>query len=101
MSLSSPPFDTSSTIEHHDCNDIWNEQVFYDLGLDQVWCDNGNWIPDEYRYHIDENCTLDWYSYCRVHQINWPWPQRLPGWAIDAMDRHFRDLYHQNLTENN
>jgi hypothetical protein len=38
----------------YDCNFIWNENVFYDLGLDQVWCINGNWIPDEERYHIDE-----------------------------------------------
>ena len=84
-----------------DCNFIWNEEVFYDLGLDQVWCDNGNWIPDEYRYHINENGTLDWYSYCHYYNIPWSWPEFLPNWAIEDMDQYYRDQYHLLLTDDN
>ena len=101
MSLSFPSSDPLSSVEYYDCNDAWNEHIFYDLGLDQVWCINGNWIPDEDRYHINENDTLDWYSYCQAYGIHWSFPQLLPDWAIYDMDQYYRDLYYQNLTEDN
>jgi len=101
MSLPSPSSNPLLSNELYDCNDVWNEQVFYTLGLDQVWCDNGNWIPDEYRYHINENELLDWYSYCENHGINLPFPQVLPTWAIDMMDQYYRELFYGQLTEEN
>ena len=85
-----------------ECNDLWNEDTFYTLDLHMVWHDNsGNWIPDEYRYHIEENNTMDWYSYCDYSGIIWYAPRILPLWAIWDMDQYYRDDYHQSLTENN
>lgn len=87
----------------YDCNDLWNEHTCYELDLHLVWHDNsGNWIPDEYRYHYDENGTLDWYSYCDFYDIHWSAPRLLPVWLIDDMDQYYRDQYYfyDNLEQN-
>ena len=90
----------SATVEEE--NNGLDDDVFYALGLDRVWHDDGgNWIPDEHRYHGDENQIMDWYSYCQVHHINWGFPQLLPNWAIEDMDQYYRDLYKDHLSEHN
>ena len=30
-----------------ECNNNVSDNVFYDLDLQSVWIENGNWIPDE------------------------------------------------------
>ena len=84
-----------------DCNLVWNEEVFYDLGLDQVWCINGDWIPDEERYHINENGAMDWYSYSDLYHIAGTFPALLPTFAIEDMDQYYRDRYYGIITEDN
>ena len=85
-----------------DDNIIWNEHTFYDLDLHLVWHDgSGNWIPDEYRYHIEENGALDWSTSCVYYGILWDAPRLLPQWAIMDMDQFYRAQYYQNLTEEN
>jgi len=101
----------SSSSVHHplddDCNDIWNEDVFYDLDLHLVWHDSsGNWIPYEYReaYYSEENNPMDWYSYCDYLGIQWSAPRILPSWAIADMDQYYRDKYNNSrldITEDN
>ena len=90
-----------------DCNDLWNEDTFYELDLHMVWHDgSGNWIPDEHRhtYYSEENNTVDWYMYCDYHGIQWYAPRILPLWAIKEMDQYYRDKHYGNdldLTEDN
>lgn len=69
-----------------DCNYCWNEQVFYQLGLDLVWKENGHWIAGHDRYPEGGTQQLGWYAYCDTFGIPWPLPRLLPDWAITNMD---------------
>jgi hypothetical protein len=80
---------------HNDCNYCWNEDVFYQLHLEQVWTHNGTWIPDHLRYPEGWVDQLDWYTYCDTFHIPWEAARLLPWWAMEEMDQYHRDNYYR------
>ena len=85
-----------------ECNNVWDDIKFYEWGIDLVWHDqSGNWIPDEYRYHPNDNSILNWYSYCDLYGITWDLPRLLPNWAIDEMDQFYRERYYLPFSNEN
>jgi hypothetical protein len=100
--MSSQPSTSTTTptldiIPDYNDNSSRNDEVFYALGLDQVWHEGGNWIPLEYRY----NGAMDWYSYVDVYNIDWPYERKLPEWAIQDMDNYYQEKYYLSSTDEN
>ena len=76
------------------CNYCWNELVFQQLGLHEVWKVNGLWIPQYERYPDGGTHQLGWYEYCDAFGIPWPYPRLLPDWAIANVDeQHEREVH--------
>jgi hypothetical protein len=95
-----PSSPTPTTAPDYNDNSLRNDEVFYALGLDQVWHDGGNWIPLEYRYN-GETKEMDWYTYVDVYNIDWLFERKLPSWAIQDMDNYYQEKYYLSSTDEN
>jgi hypothetical protein len=86
-----------------ECNKDIVDDSYYDLGLDLIWHDGGNWIPDEYRCPPGHSQPLNWYEYCDAYNITWLFPRTIPNWAMESMDQYYRDKYYgiEPTEENN
>ena len=74
MSLSPSPHDPLSSMNMVIVMMYGMNHCFIALVSIKYGDSDGTWIPDEYRYHINENGILDWYSYCQAYGIDWSYP---------------------------